>query len=206
MTHRTFGPGIVWVNFDDLVEDCLVDVCISETHRGWAITDLCISLAPPEPVRDQIEYEGVRPRLSHFAVYPFDTDETIRGITSKHLQAIKLDVIRQRIADHTEGDHTDDPEWTRRLRSITESMRAGRHIRRDDLFYAEVAAVYVDVTRDTKRRIYQAMADLLPLAASSLSDAVKEARKRELLTRPFEGRAGGALTPKAIELLEGNRR
>jgi hypothetical protein len=82
-------------------------------------------------------------------------------------------------------------------------MRTGRHSRRDDLFYAEIAAVYVDVARATKRGIYQAMAALLPLAASSLADAVKEARKRELLTRPIEGRSGGTLTPKAKELLEG---
>jgi hypothetical protein len=47
------------------------------------------------------------------------------------------------------------------------------------------------------------MAALLPLAASSLADVVKEARKRELLTRPIEGRSGGTLTPKAKELLEG---
>ncbi len=203
MTHRTFGPAVMWVHFDDLVEDCFVDVCIAETHRGWAITDLSISLAPPEPVRDQIDYEDMGPRLSHFAVYPIDSDETIRGITSKHLQAIKLDVVRQRIADDIDGEEMDDPAWTRRLEQISESMRTGRHSRRDDLFYAEVAAVYVDVTRATKRGIYQAMAALLPLAASSLADAVKEARKRELLTRPIEGRSGGTLTPKAKELLEG---
>jgi hypothetical protein len=205
MTYRTYGPAFLWVDFDDLVEGCLVDVRIAETHRGWAITDLCISLAPPEPLRDQIDYGGIHPRLSDFAVYPFDSYETIRGITSKHLQAIKLDVIRQTIADDTDGEEMDDPEWTSRLKHITESMRTGRHNRRDDLFYAEVAAVYVDITRDTKRGIYQIMADRLPLAASSLSDVVKEARKRQLLTRPIAGRSGGTLTPKAIELLEGNR-
>lgn len=204
MTHRGFGPGIMWIDFDDLVDDCLVDVCIAETARGWAITDMCISLAPPPAMRDHIDYEDKRPRLSDFAVYPIDSDETIRGITSKHLAGLKLDTIRQAIAEDTAGEEMADPEWTERLKRISESMSTGRANRRDDLFYAQVAAVYVEVTSHTRRGIYESMSLRLPLAASTLADVVKEARKRELLTRPINGRSGGTLTDKARDLLERN--
>lgn len=204
MTHQGYGPAFMWVDFDDLVDGCLVDVCIRETSRGWAITDLCISLAPPEALHGAIDYEDKRPRLSDFAVYPTDSPETIRGITSRHLQAIKLDTIREKIADDLDGEKAADPEWTERLEQITTSMRSGRANRRDDLFHAEIALVYVDVSRHTRRGIYAEMRARLGYAESSLQDIVKEARNRGLLTRPINGRSGGNLTEKAKTLLERN--
>jgi hypothetical protein len=45
----------------------------------------------------------------------------------------------------------------------------------------------------------------LGYAESTLEDSVKEARRRELLTKPITGRAGGELTDKAKQLLESSQ-
>ena len=203
MAEKLHGPGQIWVQIDDLVTECMLDVGVSETDRGWVITDLCISLAPPEAVRSLIKQDELGPRLSDFASYPVDDEDPPRGITSRHIQQIRLEDIRAAIVDAV-GSWSDD--WQGRIPALTAAMNDARHTRRDDLFYATVAAVYVDVTQHTKRGIYKEMAGLLPYAESSLIDAVKEARTRELLTRPLGGRSGGQLTLKAVSLLERNGR
>jgi hypothetical protein len=202
---KMYGPGFVWVHVDDLVEDCLLDVQVAETDRGWVITDLCLSLAPPESVRDHIVYDEPGPRSSDFSVYE-DEGTPPKGITSKHLQQLKLQAIRIAVAESLAPDDFEDEEWARRAAELVESMTGTKHRQRDDLYYATLAALYVEVTRTKKRRIYDEMAKQVGYAPSTLADAIKEARRRGLLTTPIEGRSGGKLTSKAKDLLERNGR
>jgi hypothetical protein len=81
-----------------------------------------------------------------------------------------------------------------------EQRRPGRR-GRSDLFYAEVAARYVEFTRSSSTATKD-LAGALQSSPSSARDLLSEARRRNLLTRPpVKGRQGGELTEKAIEIL-----
>lgn len=70
---------------------------------------------------------------------------------------------------------------------------------RGDIFYARLAADYVDLLPD--KRVNTILAERRFVAVSTITSQVSEARRRDLLTRVSRGRPGGALTPKAYQLL-----
>lgn len=77
---------------------------------------------------------------------------------------------------------------------------------RQHIFYAEVAAAYVKELAESATPT-KTLAAKLHVSASQLRNMLGEARRRELLTDSPKGRAGGALTPKARDILaeaEGN--
>jgi hypothetical protein len=83
-------------------------------------------------------------------------------------------------------------EWTRRY-TRTES-------RDNEHKYAKAASAYVE--RLGERRPIQALAEHLIVSVPHARNLIYEARKRGLLTEAQPGRAGGTLTPKAMDLLE----
>lgn len=84
---------------------------------------------------------------------------------------------------------------------------------RPDVEYARVAALYVKCVRDDPRPIDALKSELDRLARdplshlskSSVRNLVSECRRRGLLTKVGQGRAGGQLTTKAKELLRAER-
>jgi hypothetical protein len=75
--------------------------------------------------------------------------------------------------------------------------------RRPDYFYAAIASHYVEALASNPSRPLAATASRLPpgYGSSFVRDALDEARKRELLDRPGQGRAGGRLTPQGLKVL-----
>jgi hypothetical protein len=99
-------------------------------------------------------------------------------------------------------------EWAREFVRRPRPGSAGR----DDHWYAQLARSYVDAYKADPRRVLvelktrlEQQDDPVFLSVDQLRDLVREARRRELLTKPPRPRGvgGGALTPKAIELLKG---
>ncbi len=94
------------------------------------------------------------------------------------------------------------PEFSR------EALATPRHVGRrgrSDLWYAQIAAVYVAAIENGRRDVNVAVAEHLGggYDAAFARGAVGRARKRGLLTEPAKGRAGGHLTDKARKVLEG---
>lgn len=87
-------------------------------------------------------------------------------------------------------------EWGR---AFLETPRPGRR-GRSDRDYAEVAALYVMRGHDVP-----ALAKELGYSPSQVRNMLYTARRRKLLTAAPRGRAGGSLTDKAKELLDGER-
>jgi transposase len=74
-------------------------------------------------------------------------------------------------------------------------------MRRDDRFYAEVAAAYAEAVAAGNNRPIDTIADALGRSRNTVKDVIREARARGLLTETTHGRAGGRLTAKAKKLL-----
>lgn len=77
---------------------------------------------------------------------------------------------------------------------------------RPDLFYAELAAVYVDAVASGNRApVQHVRAELARggehYAAGTVTGMIQDARRRRMLTKPPRGQAGGALTDRARRLL-----
>lgn len=103
------------------------------------------------------------------------------------------------------------PDWQRPVPAFTDDAisaprRPGRK-GRDDRFYATVASAYVDaLERGSRKPVVDAAQSLGDKTGGSyeptyIRDLLHEARRRELLTRPPKGRAGGQLTEKAFMAL-----
>jgi hypothetical protein len=89
-----------------------------------------------------------------------------------------------------------DAAWAKGL-----ERRPGRR-GRPDREYAEIAALYVDTIGSGTEALD--VAKKLGYSAEQVKGFLYQARRRGLLTwAPSKGKAGGQLTPKAIELLKG---
>ncbi len=77
---------------------------------------------------------------------------------------------------------------------------------RGDLFYAQRAAEYLALVKEGERSPIETMATRHQYDRETVAGWIKQARgKRRLMVSAGRGRAGGTLTPRAIELLEGDR-
>lgn len=85
------------------------------------------------------------------------------------------------------------------LQEFARNPRPGRK-GRPDVFYALLAAQYVELLKTTSTPTKD-LSELRNYSASSTRDFLNQARTRGLLTRSAKGRAGGELTEKARELL-----
>jgi hypothetical protein len=72
----------------------------------------------------------------------------------------------------------------------------------DDLFYAGVAQAYVAALRDSRTPVTVLHRQYV-VSRNTVANWLGEARDRELLTETTPGKAGGALTAKAKQLLKG---
>jgi hypothetical protein len=81
--------------------------------------------------------------------------------------------------------------------------RSGRR-GRPDVDYARAAARYVELVAALAEQPTVELADELALSPTQARSVLAQARARGLLTEAPKGRAGGRLTPKAVELLRGD--
>ena len=72
----------------------------------------------------------------------------------------------------------------------------------DPTLYAEVAARYVKAVRSGSRTPVRDVARELNYSQPQMRDLIHAARTRGMLTAAPQGRAGGELTPEAVEVLE----
>jgi hypothetical protein len=77
-----------------------------------------------------------------------------------------------------------------------------RRMRRDERFYAEMAAAYAEAVAAGNNRPIDTIADAIGRSRNTVKDVIREARARRLLTETTHGRAGGQLTAKAKKLLK----
>jgi hypothetical protein len=77
-----------------------------------------------------------------------------------------------------------------------------KRMRRDERFYAEMAAAYAEAVSAGNNRPVDAIAKALGRSRNTVKDVIREARARGLLTETTHGRAGGRLTSKAKKLLK----
>jgi hypothetical protein len=83
-------------------------------------------------------------------------------------------------------------------------MAKTKRERKPDLFYTLMAAKQLDLVDRGVPKPNVELARAYGVPASKIRDGLSEARRRELLTHPIGpgGKAGGVLTPKAINLLQ----
>jgi biotin operon repressor len=77
-----------------------------------------------------------------------------------------------------------------------------KRMRRDERFYAEMAAAYAEAVSAGNNRPVDTIAEALGRSRNTVKDVIREARARGLLTQTTHGRAGGRLTAKARKLLK----
>jgi hypothetical protein len=133
------------------------------------------------------------------------------GITTEDLRRVQFGNLQREITRRIrEQDPTSwnpgDPsayaqlppsDWIKALKRAPRPGRGGR----GDLFYASCAREYVELLTEPKP--VQALAARRHLSESQIRNILHQARERGLLTKLGRGRAGGELTDKAKELLNG---
>jgi hypothetical protein len=72
---------------------------------------------------------------------------------------------------------------------------------RDDVAYAALAARYVELVQAGDRAPAATLAHQLGMSSVTVSQRIREARQRALLTHTDPGTAGGQLTEKALSVL-----
>jgi hypothetical protein len=77
-----------------------------------------------------------------------------------------------------------------------------KRMRRDERFYAEMAAAYAEAVSAGNNRPIDTIAQALGRSRNTVKDVIREARARGLLTETTHGRAGGRLTARAKRLLK----
>lgn len=70
---------------------------------------------------------------------------------------------------------------------------------------ASTAALYADLYSSGDQRPYDRLAEELGISVKSAKNRIYQAREKGLLTSEGQGRAGGQLTSKAREILDGAR-
>ncbi len=197
-----------WLYTDEIVEGFVISACVTRAQVGWIMTDLCISASFPGWLKVAKKLDGKGPMTSKWIPKPEGTEPEYEGITSRALTGIKLEALRREIAAGLIEDEPNEDERDPHAQNLLSALGSGKRVKtRDDLYYAQIADAYLYATMTTPdRNVYEHMAKELNRAPSTLKDAVKEARRRGLLTPPLkQGAPGGTLTRRAQRLLYPDR-
>lgn len=136
--------------------------------------------------------------IDHFAIRS-KTDGP--PITAELLRSVPIGGLRDELVRRARK-RASSPKLRARYRSWAEDFAAQPRPGsrgRDLTEYALVASAYVDALG--RRAPIQEVANLFHLSVSQARNLVWHAREKGLLTESSPGRAGGVLTPLAIELL-----
>ena len=126
-----------------------------------------------------------------------DNSSNFQDLSSKMLRKVAVDRLAKKGLSQIPTAIKARP-WAEGL--SFEWKRVGR-AGRNDLFYAEQAAHYVDIVKSGETKPLVKLAKALHLSTSQTRGILAEARKRDLLSPAPKGRAGGWLTDKAEEIL-----
>jgi hypothetical protein len=156
----------------------------------------------------QLEFASVAGTLEITEVRITPGPFRVGGITADDLRLLRLHQAAREVLDHIRNEEPSDwfghpaldvmppREW-----ATTLSTRPGQH-GRDELDYALVAAKYI--SHLGSRQPVVDVAEELYLSTSQVRNILYEARTRGLLTGKGQGKPGGELTPKALDLLRHN--
>jgi hypothetical protein len=114
------------------------------------------------------------------------------GIGTRLLRNSPIAAIREAVAAHS-GGGSELPARLPDPRKMT---------RRDNRFFAAVAARYQRAVAAKTKAPVVAVATELGMDRDQVRDALVVARNRQLITRGVQGRGGGLLTRKGIEALD----
>lgn len=132
-------------------------------------------------------------------------DHEADGLTTGVLRDVPLgEIIKKARFDAAAVRRVVSDEAAARVEEWLASWRVGARgsrAKRPNLAYAALAARYVELVREGERAPAAILARQLGMSAVTVSQRVREARERGLLTRTAAGTAGGELTPKALGLL-----
>ena len=148
----------------------------------FVVTRLCV-----EPIDESAPPGGIGQRL--LRVVPGD----LARVLADNDQTVAKNLGLDELATIAGGDAA--------ARELASNRHPGRRGRRDE-FYAEWAAKYVSKCATSS----SPNADLAAehgYSVHTITDFVRKARERDLLTDGPKGRPGGALTQKAMALLDG---
>ena len=162
---------------------------------------------------DQPRDEWLAPTLEDGAWIP---PAPSGGLTSRALRHVHLGRAVELAYEHLDRwlereRKRDKPLGSTFAREAVKAPRRPGSAGREDRFYAVVASLYVDALEHGSRRPVVDVAERLSkgrggsYAPEYVRDVLHEARRRELLTRPPKGRAGGELTDKARTALDADK-
>jgi hypothetical protein len=179
-------------------------VAVLVAHRDFPLLGFRLDLSA---VGDLVGF-AVRPlvEVEEGPVTSYDVDavaypDDAPAITSRRVRELPVGALHlaaqaaARQAGRLLGATVDAPDWPAVFRAERRPGRRGR----PDVFYAGLSAEYVGLL-DTTRPV-ATMAERRGISASQVRNLLAEARRRDLLTHPGQGRARGALTDRAVALL-----
>lgn len=193
-------PTGVWVERDLPVAGWRVAGLFLHRDGTDVLVELRLFPAPDDDDNDDFEDEDNERRLGEWSRTIEAVDPTSGGIAARHLRAVRLrslDAFGSNVAEFLAG--VEGQRARRAKRMAVKPERAGR-AGRADIYYAAWAARYVEVLPQGSP--IKRLAGQHELKESQIRDLIHKARVRGLLTRVPQGRAGGALTDKAIALLD----
>jgi hypothetical protein len=130
------------------------------------------------------------------------------GVTAGVVRNVQVGELRRELERHLAdvrekwGDAVLEPEGLLGRHGLAKlAEEASRPAERDDAYFARIAARYVELVERGNTRPTPVLAAELGRLESYIAMAIRDARKRGLLTPTTRGRAGGKLTPKAQRLL-----
>ena len=138
-----------------------------------------------------------------------ELDRTARSLLATERRLAAAEVIFDGEPDEETGRIVYDADGSGReavQRYLDQARTVDVEIRRTgrrgtpDITYARIAARYVDKLTSEARPI-EALANDLSISVSQARTQVFKAREKGFLTSRGQGKAGGVLTPRAIELL-----
>ena len=194
MKDGTLG---VWFHLADMLEGYVVSVQVQDTYHGPVISDLCIGV----PDRAFGPPQENLPWVTGWYFEPTEPGVPLPRVTAKALQNIRLEDIYAEIRKALpEPESIEDERWRDFVAALKDDDQLRQRRRRDPHFYANVSQLYLKAAEQRQRGVYDLMAEMAPelnLAAATLRDIVKEAKKLGYLEpSPFPGVAGGKLTDK----------
>lgn len=150
----------------------------------------------PELTQESFEWEGfivsvvLRPRdgrkvVTELHIVPTD-GQSPPPLSSTMLRALPLGQLREHALE---------------IEAVGDARSLHGRVRRDERFYAEVAAAYVDLLNVNTSRPAEAMAHTVEVPVRTVHAWLHKARTRGLLTSAGAGQAGGELTEQARRLL-----
>jgi hypothetical protein len=154
----------------------------------------------PAQVKDE---KGRGLPIGRWSGHPSAVDHLESGLTARLLRTVSIRQLESKLQDELSRQDPDEPllgPMARGARKALLPERTGR-AGREDSYYAQWAAHYVEQIRGGNTKPIATLAKRFNLKESQVRDLVRRARERELLTAGSQGRPGGELTDKGRSAL-----